>query len=515
MFCSVIIAEGKSVKFTDSRIVKADIFKNNIVLLKRELIIPAHKKVLYIKSEISPVHGTFWTASIKNIVFDFIEEKKTEIIEIPSRVNIYSVLNSLKGKKVSLYFNKDDVLTGTIASNVNQPYGYIIIDSENGREIIQTSRIWRFNFKEKKFDINMKQSSRKVEKKIKYIRISIPPSSKKRTLNFEYLASGIIWAPSYRLDITGKDKGYIRMKAVIKNELDDLKETELSLISGYPSIYFSGTVSPINNRISSYLSQLNRRKSSYNSRQSDLRHSTVSVIISTRSFEDASLKEGFNSRNDLYFFRVGKQSVTKGDSRVISLGSAPVRFKRVVKWHINSSRNERGKLTSYGRRTANRSMESNAWDFITFKNPFKFPLTTAPFSVYENGNIGSQNICYWTPSGSETEILLTKALNISTYHHEREVKNSRRRIVIDSDDFRETIIEGEINIHNLRTVKERILITREFYGKLIDSDGTPKKELLPEGAGSLNEKSQLVWDIIIEPGSKINLKYRYKILTDI
>ena len=65
-----------------------------------------------------------------------------------------------------------------------------------------------------------------------------------------YLARGMAWAPSYRVDISDPKTLTLEQSAVIKNELADLDDAAVFLISGFPSTQFAHVTSPLSTRTS-------------------------------------------------------------------------------------------------------------------------------------------------------------------------------------------------------------------------------------------------------------------------
>src|SRR5262249_33728824 len=68
------------------------------------------------------------------------------------------------------------------------------------------------------------------------------------TLTVTYLARGLAWAPSYRVDVSNPRTLTVEQAAVVKNELCDLRDVEVSLISGFPSVPFAHVLSPLSAR---------------------------------------------------------------------------------------------------------------------------------------------------------------------------------------------------------------------------------------------------------------------------
>src|SRR5262249_44058636 len=64
-------------------------------------------------------------------------------------------------------------------------------------------------------------------------------------IRLPYLTHGISWAPSYRVDISDPKTLAIEQHAVIRNELTNLSDAEVRLISGFPSVQFAHVRSPL------------------------------------------------------------------------------------------------------------------------------------------------------------------------------------------------------------------------------------------------------------------------------
>ena len=99
---------------------------------------------------------------------------------------------------------------------------------------------------------------------------------------------------------------------------------------------------------------------------------------------------------DLHFEPIGKRSLKVGEALSLQLGKAKADYERIVEWTMAAGSNE-------------------MWDVLHFKNPFKFPLTTAPAMVVENGKFNGQRTCFWTNAGEETNLrIITPARNNRT-----------------------------------------------------------------------------------------------------
>ena len=79
-------------------------------------------------------------------------------------------------------------------------------------------------------------------------------------LSASYLAQGITWAPSYFIDISEAKKAQLSAKALIVNEAEDLENTHVDLITGFPNLQFADVASPVARRqsLAEFLNSLAR-----------------------------------------------------------------------------------------------------------------------------------------------------------------------------------------------------------------------------------------------------------------
>ena len=56
-----------------------------------------------------------------------------------------------------------------------------------------------------------------------------------------YLSAGLTWAPAYRIALGPDAQLQLDQSATLINELEDLKEVELNLVSGFPNLEYLGS----------------------------------------------------------------------------------------------------------------------------------------------------------------------------------------------------------------------------------------------------------------------------------
>lgn len=516
---SIILPKQKKTKnFIKAPIIKASLFKNGLAIVTRQVKISASQKTLIIKDAPKPVHGTFWTDYKGKIEFVFDKIKTKEV-----KGNILStkdIFEKIIGKRVKLFLNNNQSITGVIDKSNRNIANYIVLKTKGKFEFIQTSRVFRFSLIDKKVKI---KNLKKIEKKTKFInviKIKLKSLSKTRKITFSYLTRGLTWAPSYKLNFINNKKADLSLKAIIKNELLDVKNAQINLISGFPAIKFNNVLSPLahDQSINNFFTQLANRDNSYRYRREVITQNVafnqppgfITANVTDRS--DLS-----TSDFDIHFQNIGKTTILKDQAKSISIDQRQTSIEKILEWNIPNNRDYRGRLLSSYNSKNREKVIGTVWDSVIIKNPFNFPMTTAPITIYNKDRFFSQNISYWISPKQKNSIKITKALNIQVSHVESELAGKRKKMSFSfsSDDYQESTVEAVIKIRNNRNRKQKILIKRVFVGKIISADYKPVKRLLPEGVFSVNEKNELSWILNIDAGDAIEIKYKYKYYVDL
>ena len=339
---------------------------------------------------------------------------------------------------------------------------------------------------------------------------------KKGTIHISYLTKGIAWAPSYRVNLVDDKSLTVEQQAVVKNELADVKEAEITLISGYPSVQFSHVVSPLalSQNWTEFFSQINRDPAEV--------ASSMSNTMAQNAAPPSGAGEGgvdlaappSGEGVDLHYQSIGKRTLDEGDSLMVSVGMPPQRTSG------SSNGSSPTRATRTGASAIAKSMdggmsrdEDQPWDAVKFKNPLAFPMTTGPAMIEDQGHFAGQRLSYWVNSGEETTLHITKALSLRTRAVEQEKQNTERQLEnIGGRDYRKVSVSGELTISNHRNQLVNLVIRRQFSGDLVKSDGNPQVTLREEGVYSVNRRNELTWTLPLKPGEEKTLNYEYTVL---
>jgi hypothetical protein len=352
---------------------------------------------------------------------------------------------------------------------------------------------------------------RQVEKPVLVFDVRKSPA-KGGAVRVTWLTKGLAWMPSYRVDLGDEKNLRIRQNAVVRNESNDLASTEIQLISGFPSVKFGSVDSPLwqGTTLASFFQQINQSAEGAVNRNVLSQQMVYGNSTSSTPLPMPEFKEQGEASNDIHYESIGKHNLKSGDSLAVDIASATAAYERVVEWVVPDGRDERGRYSS----RSDTLPDEMAWDAVRFKNPFKFPMTTAAAVITGNGKFLGQNQTEWVNPGQQACLRITRALSVQTESSEIEEEGKREIVYIAGDDYRRTIVKGRLLARNYRGQEITMTIRREFSGKLVEADADPESKLRAQGVFSVNPRRQLDWTIRIPAGGEKEITYRYAVLVD-
>ena len=521
-------AEEKPLK---SRITSVGLFKNGLAVVQRTATVPG-SGTYRVEDVPEPVHGTYWVQSDAKVA----TRLTRRVVEVPAtRASGVDFQEELAGKQVTIHFADQGIppASGTVVAlepargneawnrayeqprygyygRGNQPYPLgrmLVLKTGKGRSYVETSRIAY---------LEAAGAGETIRKRLPVMLFTVETVKEKpATISISYLAKGMAWAPSYRVDISDPKTLVLQQKAVVKNELEPMEGAEIQLISGFPSIQFANVTSPLSLETTwtKFFQQLSQR---YSAGHPSMSNVMTQQVAFNRDSPDAGVDlsavptgEGV----DLHYQGIGKQTMDEGDSLALETASAKADYERIVEWIVPDTRQADGRYISEGQRNNDPDKyQDAAWDAVRFRNPLEFPMTTAPAMVVSKGRFNGQRLSYWVNPGEETTLHVTKALSVRTRSVEQEVKGERELVYVGGHQYRKTTVEGELRANNHRKEAISLVIRRRFSGDLVSADQKPKSTLLEEGVYSVNKRNQLTWSLTLKPGEEVKLVYRYTVL---
>ena len=228
-----------------SKIVAVDLFKNGLAVVKREAAL-GRAGTYTIDDVPTPVHGTFWIDSTGTVDVTM----KMRDVEVPAaEAPPGNLQDDLAGKRVTVHFKGDKraPMSGTMlkmkpAKPDEQAAAgrYLVLQTAKGRVYVEPNEVAA---------VESEDAGDKVVRRRPQLVLALGDTDKAETkVTIRYIAHGLSWAPSYRLDISDPKTLLLEQHAVIRNELADLDGAEVRLISGYPSVQYAHVRSPLSPR---------------------------------------------------------------------------------------------------------------------------------------------------------------------------------------------------------------------------------------------------------------------------
>ena len=513
---SSAIADDTPVK---SKIVAVDLFKNGLAIVKREATLG--KAGSYAIDDVpSPVHGTFYidsTGTVDAMV-------KMRDVEVPaSDVQPGSLQDDLAGKKVVVHFKGDKraPVSGTMVK-IKPPKPeeqvvvgrYLLLQTAKGRVYVDPGEVAA---------VESEDAGDKVIRRRPQLVLTLADTNKAETkVSIRYIAHGLSWAPSYRVDISDTKTLLLEQHAVIRNELTDLEGADSS---ARLSACLARSTQDVRSLLSPRTSfagflRMNWPAGSGGKPTSSVTPSSSQQAVSfklpgtsprTGFLWSATPEVGEGVEPSLPVDRQCEHFFADGDTLALTVAKGKAEYERIVEWLIPDTRNAYGQLEGRG------DTADDVWDALRFKNPLSFPMTTAPAMVTANGQFNGQRTSYWVNSGEETVLRVEKSLSVRTRATENEQLakdggSTRDFIWIGGRQYRKTTVEGELAVSNHRKETISLVIRRRFSGELVSADGDPKRQLREEGVYSVNKRQELLWSLPLKGGEEKKLKYTYTVL---
>ena len=491
-----------------SRIVSVSIFKNGLTAVKREVQVST-AGTYPLNVALEAVHGTFWVHADRPV------ELALKMREVETPVHSRGDLQKdLAGKKVSIWLKGfPNPLEGTVAS-VNSPKdgaseapaggpfaGFLVVKRDDGRHTYVNPADL--------ISLSVENPAAIVKERRPVLVLTVGKADKdkadqKPAVYITYLTQGLGWAPSYLVDITDPKKMSIEMSAAIRNELANLVDADMKLVSGSASMQFGHVPSLLSPKTKwdKFFAALSTDSDSYMQRNLNRYSSNTQTNNESKLFSESLMPAPSTEGVDLHFESIGKRSLQEGETLSLTVGKGTVDYERVVEWkaatRIHNADNEAGE---------------ELWDVLYFKNPFTFPMTSGPALVTEKGQFNGQRTCYWANIGEETTLRITRSLSIRARSQEREEKAKEPEFVkIGAKDYRRVTVQGELIVRNHRKEKVKMIVNRTVLGNILSTEGEPKQRPREDDLRSINPSQDLIWTLNLAPGEEKILRYRYNFI---
>ncbi len=520
-----------AIKIVSNPISRILLYKNGLAYITRNFTLPGSGDY-EMKSVPDPVYGTFWLQSddrievltgtrIENLSLDNKSEMRRALHQLQSGNAIiyhdYRIEDAYLGKDVMVSLNNN---SGT--SGGNNYFNGIVMKSPSGKLLLKTQRGYIMVSLNDIQNIKSTEITKPKEPTVStpYMQLKVYSAKNAKTtpVKLNYLGYGITWSPSYQVDLTNPTNLRIELKAIIRNEIEDLTNVECELISGFPALKFSNKPSLLTPGISieDYLAALDGN--SVRLGRVAKRKAYASAFAYQRADKDEEFALGYSgstptstpvntksgSGTDLYFKNIGNLTLEKDQTISKQLEFSNASYEKVVEWSI-----PRNDIRTYNSNASDENRSGEIWDCVKFANPFTFPLTTAPVTFVQNDRFIAEGMSDFVNPQAQTVLKVTKALSLKKSVTEYEDTSKRERITIEKSNRTKHYATCELKIKNFRSEPVKLIIKRTFNGEFIDGERNPKVKALAENMNSYNPVTRISWEIDLANLQEITLKYNY------
>ena len=241
-----------------------------------------------------------------------------------------------------------------------------------------------------------------------------------------------------------------------------------------------------------------------------------------------------NEGPDTYYHPIGRKTLERDARLSLSVAKGTADYERSMECTIPIFANVEQSRNNPQDAPFKKGEVSEVWEVLRFNNPFDFPMTTAPASVSANGRFLGQNSSFWTASGAELTVPITRAMSVQVISDEEEhegsiepweVTNPSGTVVQNTENrptlyrfgsagtsYRKQVIDATLTVKNLRSEEMKIAVTRQIMGEnLVPSEYAPEIKILVDRVSSnVNRTHELKWELTLEPGETRKIEYSYE-----
>lgn len=360
---------------------------------------------------------------------------------------------------------------------------------------------------------------RSQEEEHKALQFKVRGAKDHAHLTMGYLEHGLGWTPSYLISLQDDKKAQITMQAVLLNDAEDLKNTDLFFVVGVPNFAYSNIPSPmaLQQNLLEFMQAAARKDDMSNARYSNaITGQMIGGIIDAEaapSLVSTTEELQGSPEEDLFLYTRKDVTLAQGERATYNVFSDTVNYEHIYEWDLE----DQPRVDAFGiaqnmpATGSDRSTRQNVWHSLRLKNTTKFPWTSAPTLVISDSKPVAQDTLPYTPKSASSILKLTIATDIRASHEENEVdrqKDVQRRHNYNYD---QVTVEGKLTVKNYKSKAVQLSITDRVRGTVESQTDDGKSEKLAEAITVDNPLSRLTWEITLQAGEEKTIKYRYKL----
>jgi hypothetical protein len=308
------------------------------------------------------------------------------------------------------------------------------------------------------------------------------------------------------------------MKSTLINDVEDLEDTNIYFVVGYPNFQFSDILSPmaLEQNLNQFISALQRGRNEFmgHSPMSNVMRQSVSFAAEMRrdelDYNYSAIKDwSAMPEEDLFFYEKTGVNLKKGERAYYHIFSEEVDCKHIYEWRVPNTT----EVDARGyRNSQNEETPEQVWHSLKLTNSTNQPWTTAPAFAIKADKPISQDIINYTPKGATTNLKLTVATDIKTNRQEQEVER-QRDIKLYRYSYDLVTVEGKLFVKNHKNKDVTMEITKTLTGEVLEASHSPEITKIAAGIKfkGVNNESVITWNFPLKSGEERELTYKYQV----
>jgi hypothetical protein len=356
----------------------------------------------------------------------------------------------------------------------------------------------------------------KVVKELARAKIHVGGDPSRAEITLACLEKGIVWSPSYRINLADEKRAQIELEAVLANDIEDLDNADVSFVVGYPNFSFADVLSPISlqQSVATFVQALMSGGRAQAGRFANVMSQSIAFnnggdyesYPNPGTAYSATRSMPGEHGEDLYFYRKDGVTMKKGDRASFTILKTSAPYEHIYQWEIADSMNldDRGYQLNSSAKT-----EDQVWHVLRLENQSKQPWTTAPAFALNGSLPVAQDTLNYTPPGGRSFLKLTVATDVRA--EQTQTETARKQVNINSRNYDEVTVTGKLRLTNWKDKEIAMLVRKSLVGDVLESpEGKTAK--VARNLTSVNSNSEIEWEFKLPAGKDRELTYQYKVL---
>lgn len=524
------------------RIERLALFKNGLGYATATATLPAKTSSVRIGQLPIPAYGTFWVGYPKAVKLRHLTTAMETVDELVPVSSLDQLLRLNPGRKVALHIagatsGEPGVVAGVVQSLAMTPavteppspyfmdflrppdrpyYGYpsappnglVLVKTDKGMVALGPGAVQRAEFEGgEPLCLTTNQQKRPA------IRMELEAPAGGERVSVSYLARGLTWVPSYRIDLSDEKSARFSAQAQIINEMADFEDVHVDLVTGFPNVQFAELPNPVamSQSLADFLKSLAAGRAEGGGGGRGYMMQQQAIALNTAAYDYAPLPEYSTAvtgqtAEDLFLYPLPRVSLKKGETATIPLFTTDMPYRHLYTWKIGDQLDG----DSSRPRGDGKSAEE-VWHVCRVVNAAKMPLTTAVAEFVKDGQFVGQDTCFYTAPGAEASIRINRAMHVQAEQAEVEVERKRNAANFYGYGHDLVKLTGELKIRNRLDKVIDLEITKELSGEVLEKSGEAKDVPTARGLKQVNPKHVLTWTSTVKAGEELKITYSYQL----